>query len=132
MQAFFSRQFVLFLVTGGTAALVNFLSRILYSQWVTYSFAIVIAYATGMITAFVLVKRFVFKNSTRRLSQSAAIFAAVNLLAVAQVWSVSMVFAVFVLPGIGWDEHAEEIAHAVGLTIPVFTSYLGHKYWSFR
>jgi len=25
-----------------------------------------------------------------------------------------------------------EIAHAVGVAVPVFTSYLGHKHWSFK
>jgi len=132
MRAFFSRQFVLFVVTGGIAAIVNFLSRIVYSRWVDYSIAIVIAYVTGMITAFVLARLFVFRSSKQGLHKSATLFVAVNALAVAQVWLVSMALARYVLPGVGMTAHVEEVAHAVGVAIPVFTSYLGHKYWSFR
>jgi putative flippase GtrA len=28
--------------------------------------------------------------------------------------------------------HARDIAHAVGVAVPVFTSYVGHKRWSFK
>ena len=51
---FLSRQFVLFLATGGFAALVNFGSRILLSHWLSFSWAVVLAYLAGMGTAFVL------------------------------------------------------------------------------
>ena len=61
--AFKSRQFVMFLITGGLAAAVNFGSRILYNQWMGFSAAIVLAYITGMITAFVLARIFVFQDS---------------------------------------------------------------------
>ena len=33
---------------------------------------------------------------------------------------------------LGIDRFAAELAHAVGVMVPVFTSYLGHKHWSFR
>ena len=132
MQAFLSRQFLLFVITGGIAALVNFLSRIVYSHWVNYSIAILIAYVTGMITAFVLARLLVFTDTRQRLHKSAVLFTIVNLFAVAQVWIISMSLALYVLPGIGLRNHVEEIAHAIGVAFPVFTSYLGHKHWSFR
>lgn len=47
MGAFASRQFLLFLLTGGTAAVVNFASRIVLNQWLSYSSAIIIAYLVG-------------------------------------------------------------------------------------
>ena len=67
-----SRQFMMFLLVGGVAALANFLSRILYSHWLDFTPAIVLAYITGMVTAFVLSRMFVFKESTRPLHHSAA------------------------------------------------------------
>ena len=48
---FMSRQFLAFLLTGGTAAAVNFGSRILYNRWMDFSSAVVLAYLTGMVTA---------------------------------------------------------------------------------
>ncbi len=132
IQQFLSKQFILFLVTGGTAALVNFGSRIVYNQWVSFSQAIVIAYLTGMITAFILAKLLVFKNSGQSIGRSALIFSAVNILAVLQTWLISMGFALYALPAMGFSAFVPEISHAVGVLVPVFTSYLGHKNFTFR
>ena len=43
-----------------------------------------------------------------------------------------MLLAYYLLPAIGVRHYVQEIAHAIGIIIPVFTSYLGHKRWSFR
>ena len=132
IQQFLSKQFILFLVTGGTAAVVNFFSRIAYNLWVPFSVAIVFAYMTGMVTAFVLARWLVFKQSELSLVRSAVLFCLVNAIAFAQTWLISMGLALFILPY--WDitQFAAEIAHAVGVVVPVFTSYLGHKHFSFR
>jgi putative flippase GtrA len=132
IRAFASRQFALFLLTGGTAAAVNFASRILYSQWLDYSTSIIVAYLTGMVTAFVLARLFVFTESSQDWHRSALIFTLVNLVAAAQTWAISMGLAYYVLPRVGVTHFAPEIAHATGVVFPVFTSYLGHKHWSFR
>lgn len=132
LRNFISKQFLLFLFTGGVAAAVNFGSRIVYNFWVDYSIAIVIAYLTGMATAFILAKSFVFKESRQNVRRSAWIFSLVNLFAVAQTWGISILLAYYLLPWIGIKEFVHEIAHATGIIIPVFTSYLGHKRWSFR
>lgn len=129
---FASRQFVGFLITGGLAAAVNFGSRIVYNLWVDFSLAVVLAYLTGMVTAFVLARLFVFNQSTQPLRKSAVLFVAVNGVAVVQTWAISMLLAFYVLPEIGVEQFVSEIAHAIGVAVPVFTSYLGHKYWSFR
>ena len=132
IDAFRSRQFLAFLVTGGIAAAVNFGSRIVYDAWLGFSAAIVLAYLTGMATAFVLARRFVFAGSRQRLLRSALLFAVVNLFAIAQTWLVTVVLAWHVLPALGVDRFAREVAHAIGVAVPVFTSYLGHKHFSFR
>ncbi len=123
---------MLFLLTGGLAALVNFGSRIIYNQWLSYSAAIVVAYITGMITAFVLAKRFVFTETTRSMRQSVMYFFLINMIAILQTWLVSIALAWYVLPAAGITRFAPELAHAVGVMVPVFTSYLGHKNLSFR
>lgn len=132
LRNFISKQFLLFLFTGGIAAATNFGSRIVYNFWLAYSIAIVLAYLTGMAMAFVLAKMFVFKESTQNLRRSACIFSLVNLFAVAQTWGISILFAYYWLPWMGIKQFVPEIAHGVGIVIPVFTSYLGHKRWSFR
>lgn len=132
IQPFLSRQFVAFLLTGGTAALVNFFTRIVYNNWMGFSAAVVLAYLTGMVTAYILARLFVFKGSTQTLQRSMMLFALVNLLAIIQTWAVSLLMAFTVLPALGVTRFTLEIAHAVGIVVPVFTSFLGHKYWSFR
>jgi putative flippase GtrA len=131
IRHFASKQFLIFLLTGGIAALVNFGSRILYNHWVDFSTAIVLAYITGMMTAFILAKFFVFKHSQQALHRSILFFLLINLVAVLQTWLVSMGMAYWALPALGVSWYAKEIAHAVGIVVPVFTSYLGHKRWSF-
>jgi putative flippase GtrA len=132
IRHFLSRQFLVFLLTGGTAATVNFGSRILYSRWLDFSAAVILAYITGMVTAFVLAKLFVFKDSTQSVHRSIVFFILVNLVAVLQTWAISMGLAYYLLPAMGVSAFVQEIAHAVGVAVPVFTSYIGHKRWSFR
>lgn len=132
INQFFSRQFLSFLLTGGIAAAVNFTSRIAYNRWVDFPVAVVLAYITGMITAFVLAKLFVFSDSKQGLQRSAMFFCLVNAVAVFQTWAISMLLAYYVLPSLGVTQYVHELSHAVGVVVPVFTSYLGHKRWSFR
>lgn len=131
-RQYLSRQFLVFLMTGGTAALVNFCARLFYNQWMSFSSAVVVAYLTGMVTAYVLARQFVFRDSQQGLSRSLLYFVLVNLLAIVQTWLVSMLMLFQLLPALGVHRFAPEIAHATGIVVPVFTSFLGHKYWSFR
>jgi len=131
LALFRSRQFVAFLVTGGLAALANFGARIVLNQWMPFSWAVVLAYGVGMVTAFVLARAFVFTDSRQQTHKSVLFFVLVNLVAVAQTWTVSMLLAQWLLPALGVDRFVREIAHGVGVVVPVFTSYLGHKRWSF-
>jgi putative flippase GtrA len=48
------------------------------------------------------------------------------------VWIISVALARFVFPAIQFTFHADTVAHVVGVVAPVFTSYLGHKYFSFQ
>ncbi len=132
IAAFRSRQFIAFLVTGGIAAAVNFGSRILLTPWLGFGTSVVVAYLIGMATAFLLARAFVFTESKQAVHQSALWFVAVNVLAVAQTWVISMALAYWALPALGVTRFVQEIAHAVGVVVPVFTSYLGHKHFSFR
>ncbi len=131
MRSFMSRQFLGFVVTGGLAAIVNFCSRIVYSQWLDFSSAVVLAYLTGMITAFILARSFVFTQGSQSVQRSAMFFVMVNGVAVLQTWGISMGLY-YLLPFAGVTRWVPEIAHATGVIVPVFTSYLGHKRFSFR
>jgi putative flippase GtrA len=132
MRIFVSRQFFTFLLTGGVAAVVNFASRILYSHFVGFSAAVTLAYVTGMVTAFILAKLFVFEGSSHSTLKSALLFTVVNIFAFAQTWIVSMGLAYQVLPDLGVVQFDRDIASFIGIIVPVFSSFVAHKYISFR
>ncbi|MBM3162132.1 MAG: GtrA family protein [Chlorobi bacterium] len=131
IRHYISRQFAVFLLTGGIAAAVNFGSRIVFSLYVSYQVAIILAFIVGLTTGFILARVFVFTESSQKIHHSVLYFVLVNLLALLQTWLVSIGLAFYALPYLGIREHAHEIAHAVGIMIPVFTSYIGHKKYSF-
>jgi len=128
---FMSRQFVSFVLTGGLAACVNLATRIWYSRWVDFSTAVMLAYLSGMVTAFVLVRLFVFRQATQSLRRSLFFFVLVNCVGVLQTWAISMLLY-RLLPLAGVTHFVPELAHAIGVAAPVFSSYLGHKKLSFR
>lgn len=126
------REFFQFLMVGGFSAGVNFISRIGFSQLVSYRYAIILAYLVGMITAFLLSKHYVFEKSGRPFKDELIDFTIVNIIAVIQVWLISVGLAEYFFPYINFSFYPEEIAHLIGLGIPVISSYFGHKYFSFR
>ena len=124
-------EFSRFILTGGFAAGVNFLSRIALSQFMTFRFAVFIAYLIGMVTAFTLSKIFVFQNSGQSAANEFLKFTIVNVFAVIQVWLISVGLAEYGFPAVNFIFYPEEVAHLIGISVPVVTSYYGHKYFSF-
>jgi putative flippase GtrA len=120
-----------FLLAGGTAALMNFGSRLLFSLCMGFEYAVVCAFFVGLTSGFVLSKRFVFDNSTRRLHHEIVFFVAVNLLALLQTWLLSVYLAGLLSPVLG-AARGEALAHLAGIMLPVISSYFGHKYFTFR
>ncbi len=56
----------------------------------------------------------------------------VNLAEVLQTLLVSLLLTNIVFPHIGFAWHIETVAHAIGVTVPIATSFVGHKKLSFR
>ncbi|MDQ7996434.1 MAG: GtrA family protein [Luteibacter sp.] len=132
VQALLRSQFFLFLLVGGTAAAVNFLSRIVVNNWLGYGWSVAIAFGFGVVTAFVLNRLFVFKGSTQSIHHQATWFVVVNLFGFLQTLAVSLLLAEYAFPAWGFNWHAEAIAHMIGIVLPLISSYFGHKYLSFR
>jgi putative flippase GtrA len=131
-RQFASIQFGRFIVAGSLAALVNFLSRIAFSQVVSYPVAIVLAYCAGIATAYLLTRSFVFGASEKGPVREISWFVLVNVLGVLQTLVVSIGLAWYVFQFVGLNVYREEVAHFIGMCVPAFTSYLGHKYLTFR
>ncbi len=125
-------QFLRYVAAGGLAAAANFGSRFVFSRWWPFEVAVVVAYLVGMLCAFVLMRRYAFGPGRQPLRRQVLIFAGINSLAVLQTLIVSSLLLRAVLPALGVSAHGEAIAHAVGVVVPVVTSYFGHQRLTFR
>jgi putative flippase GtrA len=126
------RRFMLFVAASGLAALANFGSRIVFSHVMGYVCAIVLAFMVGMTTAFMLNRAYVFKDADKPIGHQLLWFVAVNMLALLLTLLISLTFTHYVFPLLGMQFYPETVAHGVGVIVPVFTSYLGHKHLTFR
>jgi putative flippase GtrA len=131
LAEFLSRQFLRFFFSALAAAAVNFAARLLLDPYVGYSYAIVIAYIIGTVFAFFMYQHKVFGQGIRPLWQEIALFVFVTLAAIAQTLIVSVVLADHLFLAIDWSWYPKEVAHIVGMGVPMFSSFLGHKYLTF-
>jgi putative flippase GtrA len=125
-------QFTRFLFAGGIAAAANYGSRFVFSLFMDYEPAIILAYTMGMLVAFILMRGSVFEAKSKSCGPQIAKFVTVNALAVIQTLVISIVLVRYVLPQWSVANQAEALAHAVGVLVPVITSYYGHKLLTFR
>ncbi len=130
LKHFFTKQFLKFLFVGASAALVNWVSRIIFSFWMSFSLAISAAYLTGMAFAFLLNKKFVFPSSSMPIQRQIRNFTLTNLVTFPLVWLMSIQIRNF-LQGLGMSAYYEELAHMLALSIPTVTSFLIYKFLAF-
>ena len=90
-----------------------------------------LAYIVGMTTAFILMRTFVFGASQRFVGVEAFRFVIVNLVALVLVWIISVSLHRWLFPEIGFTWQADTVAHVIGLSATVLTSYVGHRYFTF-
>jgi len=128
---FKNQEFIRFILVGGLAALINFVSRILLSSTYSFRVSVIIAYLIGMTMAYILTKFLVFSPSGKHPLKEFTLFAIVNGVAIIQVWLISVGLAEYLFPGVGMYFYPNEISHFIGISVPVVTSYFGHKYFSF-
>jgi putative flippase GtrA len=127
-----SRQFGRFLLAGGIATLLHWLSRFLFNLFMSYGAAIVAAYAVGMAVAFVLNKRYVFPYSRRPLATEMSFFVLFNVAAFPFVWVVAYVLGELVFPGFLPRQIALALGHGCGVVLPVLVNFVLHKSITFR
>lgn len=124
-------RFIRFVVTSGVAAAVNLLSRYFLNFVMSFAAAVAAAFPFGMLTAYVLGRLFVFERSGRSVTDELWRFTAVNMLAAAQVWTISVGLEEYVFPACGLKWHPLDLAHVIGVAAPVLTSFFGHRRFSF-
>lgn len=126
-----SRRLSRFLLVGGSAALLNIGIRALFSYVVPFEIAVVLAFAVAMTFAFLMSRQFVFEPTERSAWGQYGRFFLVNIVALVQVWLVSVGLTYWLLPAIGWTFHPELLAHTIAVGSPVLTSYYAHRVFTF-
>ena len=125
-------SFMRFLLVGGMAALVNIGSRAFFGQYMPFEYAVALAFVVGVSVAFVGNRKWVFTEGALGWQVAYRRFFLVNVIALAQVWLVSVGLYRVLFPFMEFTWHAELVAHVIGVLSPVVTSYYAHKYYSFN
>lgn len=122
-----------FLICGTAAAAVNWFAGLYLVTFMPFSTAILLAYAIGMATGFILYRIYVFKSREGPVVIQVLIFLGVNLVAAAQVWAVTLFLAYTIFPPLGLSaEIGNPLAHLIAIAIGAVLNYIGHSTLTFR
>ena len=130
-------EFVRFVATGSIAAISNLAAVWAFQQVVRYEIAVVLGYLVGMVVAFILFQRVMFNTPGVKLTRPVLArrifrFTVVNMVGLALCWLVSIAMLYTVLPALHWTYLPDRIANLFGVAVPAFSSYFGHKFWTYR
>ncbi|WP_375413861.1 GtrA family protein [uncultured Bradyrhizobium sp.] len=126
-----NNRFARFFLVGAAAAAVNILGRVLISCFVRFEYAVALAFPVALTFAFVMSRVFVFEASERPVWKQYLRFWLVNLVALIQVWLISIGLTYWLFPAVGWTFYPELCAHIIAVCSPVLTSYYAHKVFTF-
>jgi putative flippase GtrA len=134
MRTHIFKQFSLYLIVAGSAALLNFGSRFLYSRFVPFEISVMLAYTTGLIYNYSLSRRFVFEGArTVGKLKQLPMFTTVAMGGFALTWLGSVgTFWVLENFGLFGQRSQEALAHITGIGYGFIGNYIGHKYITFR
>ncbi len=131
IRHFYSKQFLGFLFVGGLAAFLNWTSRIILSSWLSFSWAVVIAYAIGVTIAFLLNSYFIFPASNKPKIKQARDFVITNICFFPVVW-LSALGLNQGLESLGVMRYTESISHGIAVGLPMFATFLIYKFIAFK
>lgn len=135
-----TRRVLRFLLVGTLAAAVNWLARIAlsaaFAPALSFEVAVLIAYAIGMTSGFLLYRAYVFPDAGLPMAVQLRRFIAVNLVSAAEVWLIAVLLLRVVVPAVGigteYTAIAEALAHGIAIAVGAATSYVGHKFLTFK
>jgi len=129
---YFSQQFARFLVVGGIAVVLHWLSRFAFNAFMSYGWAIVLAYLVGILVAFVLNRAYVFPYSERSVEAEMFFFFLINIGAFPFVWVAAYVLGEWLFPAYMSQQAALALGHGIAILLPVFVNFALHKFITFQ
>ena len=132
VRALARRRELKFIVAGGLASAVNWLSRFPLALFWPFETAVALAYAVGMGVGFVLYRSWVFEGSRGRLSRQLPRYLLVNALGLAAVMVSASAFLSLLAP-MSWlsGGSARALAHSLALVVGAAVNFLGHRSLTF-
>lgn len=121
-----------FLLMGGLAAGINWVSRFGWQLIMPFAAAVGAAYATGMVAAFFLFRCFVFPDSVVPIHVQTRNFLLVNLVGFSMTWTLSILIVGFLFPRIGMTFYPAAVGRRIAIAAPTVTSWFGHRHLTFR
>ena len=134
-MSLFNRQkeFVRYVISGGTATILNLATVWLSRQVTTYEIAVFIGAMVGTATSYILTKTVVFNSNKKAFDHMEMVrFLSVHAVVCLQIWLVSVSLERWLLPA-GWSSDAREtLASAIGVGSVVLTGFILHRNVTYR
>jgi putative flippase GtrA len=133
IAAFDIYEFGRFVLTGVTATIANLVAVWLARQVVPLEIALLAGLAAGLTLSFILSKWFAFDSRAwNRATSEAPRFLIVYAVGCVSYWVVAMVGARYAIAH-GFAAETADLAGAlVGASTMTFTSYFGHRFFTYR
>jgi putative flippase GtrA len=139
IRLFASKQFLVFLMVGGTAALVNFCSgamvRLYWTSYAAYIASVTLGFILGTIVSFILNRRFTFRASEEAVTPQAFRFLIAALgSVVVSVTVASIVLWAWELTGrlVVTRAQVETLGHVAAIGVATVYNFLAMKFFAFR
>lgn len=135
MNRFLSSQFLRFIIANSFAAALNVTTRLLTSQILQDSLAVVAGFCVGLLTSYLLCRGYVFRTIRRASSPEIARFVFINLIALGMTWLAYHASLHWIMSLRGESTPSQQLrtgAHAFGVAAPVIFSFLAQKTYTFR
>jgi len=129
---YFSAQFLRFIFCGGISAFVNWSSRLILDEvfLLNSNLSFIIAYFTGLFTAFFLYRRFVFPHSDLSPKLQGIRFLIINFGFFPVAISIFNILNAQLL-SLGF-KYSESLAHIFVIALPAIITFLFYKFFAFR
>ncbi len=132
MLMFLSKRFLKFIIAGGLAASLHWMSRIALSEVVSYLTAIILSFFIGLFSGYILNRVLVFPESELPFKLQLIRFLAINLGTMPFIWATAYYGEMLLRPIVIDTAVRQAIAHAAGVSLPILTSFFLYSIWAFR
>ncbi len=127
---YFSASFARYVLCGGVSSMVNIAVRLAASQVMAFELAVAAAYGAGMVTAFILYRRFVFNDYSPLVRRQFLLFCAIYMAWFPLSWLMAVGLRALLMPVMP-KQPAEFAAHVIAILVPVVANYAISKFLVF-